>query len=104
MSARRLPIKELTRLAHKVGYKPGKLAKLLALPLRALQRKFKQELHASPGRYLRLVRCREVKRLVSRGMRTKEISKRLDYTDEAHLCHDLKKNLGVTARSLRSRK
>ena len=84
------------RLARQAEYSLAKMASLLRLSLRHLERIFKNELHCTPTRWLRELRCRQAKRLIVQGYSTKAAAAALKYVSSAHFCRDFKRVFGVS--------
>jgi AraC-like DNA-binding protein len=91
-----LTTEEWERLAQHAEFNLEKMATLLSISPRHLQRIFKRDLHCTPTRWLRELRCRRAKRLILRGYSSKAAAAELKYASAAHFCREFKKVFGAS--------
>ena len=91
-----LTTEELEELAHQAEFNIGKMALLSGHSQRQLQRFFRQQLHWSPTKWLRELRCRKAKRLIVQGYSTKAAATEVKYASTSHFCREFKKVFGVS--------
>ena len=84
------------RLAKAAEYNSCKMASLRGVSERHSQRLFKKHLGCSPTQWLRTLRCRLAKDLVSQGYSTKAASVELKFATDSHFCREFKKIFGVS--------
>ncbi len=85
---------EWEQVARQADFEPGKMASICLISERQLQRTFKQQLHSTPGRWLRQLQCRLAKELISRGYSSKAAAAELKFCNNAHFCREFKKVFG----------
>ncbi|MGH7972177.1 MAG: helix-turn-helix transcriptional regulator, partial [Limisphaerales bacterium] len=71
------------------------MACLCSISDRHLQRLFKRHMGCSPGSWLRQLRGRMAKELISRGYASKAAAAELHYASDAHFCREFKRVFGV---------
>jgi len=90
---------ELEQLALKADFRPIKMASLLGISLRQLERIFADTLAISPKECARRIRCRIAKEMIAEGYSNKEVAAKLKFSSAAHLCQEFRKWFGNTPRS-----
>jgi len=88
--------REWEELAQKADFNVAKMAGMSGLSIRHLQRIFLRDLHCTPKRWLRELRCRRAKRLILRGYSSKAAAAELKYATAAHFCREFKRVFGVS--------
>ena len=95
MSTRLVRIANWEEVAREAGYQPSKMAALCFVSDRQLQRFFQSQFQTTPGRWLRQLKCKTAKELISRGFSTKAVSAELKFGNESHFCREFKKVFAV---------
>jgi len=97
----RIPLarEQWERVAKQADFSPAKVALLFCISERHLQRIFKQHFHCTPGRWMRHLRCRLAKQLLSRGLRTKTVAAQLKFASSSHFCREFKTFFGASPQS-----
>jgi AraC family transcriptional regulator len=93
-------IKDWEALARAAKYEPGNMAALCPISLRQLERYFLLRFKQTPGEWVRHLRCRLARELVTCGYSNKAIAIDLHFGSESHLCHEFKKVYGVSPQTL----
>jgi AraC-like DNA-binding protein len=96
MKERPSKITEWEQLARQANFHPGVMAALCPISIRHLERLFSRAFNQTPSAWLRELRCRMAKQLISEGWSTKAVAAELDFADEAHFCHVFKRVYGVS--------
>jgi AraC-like DNA-binding protein len=99
---------EWRRLARSAGFKATRLADLVGVSLRTLQRRFRSEYRLTVSEWLTEVRLREAGDRIRAGDRVKEVAIDLGYKQLSHFSREFKRAFGspptrVTAASLHAR-
>ena len=81
------------------GLSVARVARLLDVHPRRLERVFKQEVGLSPKRYARGVRFSQAKLQIAQGKPLVAVAGALGFADQAHLCREFKAWSGRTPRS-----
>lgn len=84
------------RLAHLAGYNLARMVEMSGFSQRHLQRLFKKYLRCTPTKWLRELRCRQARRLISQGYSSKAAAVELKYATDAHFCREFKRVFGVS--------
>jgi len=71
-------------LAEAARYRARELAERCGLSLRQLQRRFKSEKGLTPKQWLQEQRVAAARRMISEGLRPKEIATALKFSDQSH--------------------
>lgn len=94
-----LTIEEWEQVAREADFSPSKMAGLLAISERQLQRLFRKYMRCTPSHWLRELQCRLARQLVARGYSNKDVAAQLKFASDAHLCREFKKVFGTTPQS-----
>jgi AraC-like DNA-binding protein len=89
---------DLERLAVQVNYDARKLAILMSLSPRQLQRNFQRDIGNSPQTWLNEQKIIRAKQLLLAGGRVKSVASQLGYKHASYFCHQFKVATGVTPR------
>jgi len=87
------------RLAREAQFSAAQMAALLRISERHLQRLFKKKMRCSPSCWLRELKCRMGKELISRGYTSKGAAAELEFATVAHFCREFKKVFGAPPQS-----
>ena len=99
MSARRLSIKVLEKLARVAKFRSSIMAELYGCHQRTLQRLFQERWNTTAQRFARELRCRDAIEKLRNGELPKQFYAELGFSSETHLCHEFQAILGRTPRS-----
>jgi AraC-like DNA-binding protein len=91
-------------LAKKAQYKAHKLAALLHVSLRTLERDFKRACGPSPQAWLDQQRKNEQMRLACAGLQAKEIALQMGYRHSSSFCRRFKQDHGLTTQMMKHSK
>jgi len=94
MSRRTLESTEWERLAKEAEFDARKMALLLSISERQLQRLFKQKFADTPSRWLHGLQCRLARQLISQGYSTKAAAAEMGFSSGSHMCHQFKRFFG----------
>lgn len=94
MSGRLFKIRDWEALAEEAAFHPAKMAPLVSISQRQLQRFFLQQFQTTPSVWLRELQCRKAKQLVAEGFSTKAVAVQLRFASESHFCREFKKQFG----------
>lgn len=83
-------------LARVAEFKPSRMASLCSISERQLQRIFKQQLSCTPRQWLRGLRCRLAKDLITKGFSSKAVAAELKFSNGSHFCKEFKKVFGTS--------
>ena len=100
MSGSLLTIEEWEQVAREAEFNPAKMATLCSISERQLQRLFRQHLHCTPSRWLRILQCRLAKQLIAQGYSNKAAAAELKFSSESHFCREFKKVFGTSPQTL----
>ena len=81
-------------LAHRAGYRAGRLAKLCGVSLRQLERYFHDDMGCPPGRWLRGERIRTACELLNSATSIKEVAQSLGFGSPSHFSTQFKNSTG----------
>jgi AraC-like DNA-binding protein len=91
----RLPATDDLRLIVKEnGYCVAKLALSIGLHVRTLERRFSDELHATPKVWIWQERIKLAVPLLTEGFSNKEVAASLGYSCVSNFCRDFKRHFG----------
>ena len=93
---------QLERIAAKANYDATKVAVLLNISTRQLERKFKSYLDCSPQRWLNELRILKAQELLLAGRSVKETSGGLGYRHASYFCYQFKYICGMTPKKFLS--
>ncbi len=94
---------ELSELAKTSGYSAQRLAKLLGIGLRQLERQFQESLGIPPQTYLNQLRQTEAVVLLRQPFSIKEMANQLGYKQPSHFSREFAKAHGLSPREFRRR-
>ena len=94
MSRRTLESTEWERLARESAFDAGKMASMLSISERHLQRLFRQQFADTPSRWLAGLQCRLARQLISQGYSTKAAAAEMGFSSGSHMCHQFKRFFG----------
>jgi AraC-like DNA-binding protein len=92
-------IQDWEKLAREANFQPQVMAALCPTSLRQLERFFKRDLKQTPRQWVRDLRCRLARKLISTGWSSKAVAAELHYWDESHFCHEFKRVYGAAPQS-----
>ncbi len=96
MSGMALETQDWERVAREAEFRPNRMASLCSISERHLQRIFRRYLRCTPRHWLRGLRCRLAKELISQGYSSKAAAAELKFATDAHFCREFKKVFGVS--------
>ena len=92
-------IADWEQLAQSARFQPAKMAACCPVSLRHLERFFARTFHQRPGEWVRHLRCRLARELISAGWPNKAVVYELGFGNESHLCHEFKRIYGTSPQS-----
>jgi AraC-like DNA-binding protein len=91
MSVGRLhQIPDWEKLAREARYQPAKMAAICPISLRQMQRFFARQFDKTPSEWVRELRCRLARQLISEGWSSKAVAAELGFANDSHFCHEFK--------------
>jgi transcriptional regulator GlxA family with amidase domain len=99
MRRRTLEPSEWEQLAKEAKFDVNKMALLLSVSERQLQRLFKKQFADTPSRWLQGLRCRLARELLSQGYSTKAAAAEMGFASGSHMCHHFKRLFGSSPQS-----
>jgi AraC-like DNA-binding protein len=99
MGAKELSVEEWESLARVANFRPAKMAALLNVTPKQLQRRFKLRFGETPEIWARRLRCRFARERIESGSNNKTVVSELKFTDQAHLCHEFHHFYGASPQS-----
>ena len=96
MSVRLLRILDWEVLAKQAHFQPAAMAALCPISLRQMERFFERRFKQTPSRWMRELKCRMARRLISCGWSNKAVAAELNFANESHLCHEFKRMYGTS--------
>ena len=85
---------ELRLVIRQKGFKVGILAVHVGLGVRALQRRFSEQLRTTPKAWIVQERMSFAPPLLAEGLSNKQVAASLNYSCESNFCRDFKRHFG----------
>jgi AraC-like DNA-binding protein len=85
---------ELRAVIKQKGFRVKTLAVHVGLDVRTLERRFAEQFHTTPKRWIVRERMCFASPLLAEGLSNKEVAASLGYTCEANFCRDFKRHFG----------
>jgi AraC-like DNA-binding protein len=99
MRAKTLKLEVWKELAKEAQFDAGRVALMLSISQRQLQRLMKRQFEETPSRWLHSLRCQLARNLVSKGYSTKAAAAEMGFSSESHMCHQFKRFFGCPPQS-----
>jgi AraC-like DNA-binding protein len=91
---------ELSLIARKNGFRVQDVARRSGMGVRTLERRFKEDFHASPKAWMIGERLRLARLLLAEGQSNKEVAASLGYAYESNFCRAFKGYFGCPPQKL----
>ena len=95
MDGRLAKIQAWEQLAQEADFHPGVMAALCPISLRQMQRFFAEHFDQTPTEWLRGLRCRRARQLISQGWSSKAVVTELGFVDGSHLGREFRRFYGA---------
>jgi AraC-like DNA-binding protein len=89
---------ELRNVIKQKGFKVRILAVHVGLGVRALERRFSEQLRITPKAWIVQERMSFAPPLLAKGLSNKQVAATLNYTCESNFCRDFKRHFGCAPR------
>ena len=89
-------------LAREVDFEPEAMASRSRVSLRQLERIFAVQFQKTPKKWIVELKCRLAQELIAQGYSTKAAAAQLNFANESHFCHEVKKTCGVPPQAFAS--
>jgi len=91
-------IKSWEDLAREAKFQPCAMAALCSISLRQLERFFLTNFHRTPKTWTRELRCNLARNLLAEGWTNKAVTRELSFSNDSHLCHEIRRHYGLPPR------